>query len=58
MVLGTQGAGVQICPGLVMTGNDEGSSRVAQTINSETILGAAYAGFACAGLESTSWRTD
>jgi len=28
--------------------------RVAQTINSETILGAAYAGFACPGLESTS----
>ena len=28
--------------------------RVAQTINPKTILGAAYAGFACAGLDSTS----
>jgi hypothetical protein len=31
--------------------------RVAQTINSKTILGAAYAGFTCAGLESTSGST-
>lgn len=28
--------------------------RAAQTISSKTILGAAYAGFACAGLDSTS----
>jgi NADPH:quinone reductase-like Zn-dependent oxidoreductase len=30
------------------------AGRVEQTINNKTILGAAHAGFACAGLESTS----
>jgi len=41
----------------VHSGNPQ-RRRVAQTTDGKTVLGAAYAGFACAGLESTSSQTN